>query len=218
MNYLNQVFDKIFWINSKNRVDRYKNMVDRLKFLELAAERFSAIHGGELDHRYLNFGSKNQHIKDLNNGEIGCFQSHVDIYKLAKKEGWDKVLILEDDALFSPDFNNRFEKTYPNVPDDWDMLYLGQWNYDHEINGGNDVGGGTYALKENIAGNVFRADRAWLTHAYAVRQKALDYIIEGTSGMYSSLDNVLADIQKNLKVYAIHPALIVQDGTKSSLR
>jgi hypothetical protein len=41
-------FDKIFWINSKNRADRFGNMKRRFQALGLHAERFEAIHGGEI--------------------------------------------------------------------------------------------------------------------------------------------------------------------------
>lgn len=215
MSILNKTFDKIIYINSKNRPDRYKNMIKRLQALGIEAERLEAIYGGHLDQRQLNFGEK---IHALNNAEIGCYMSHVKIYKAIKANGWKRTLILEDDAEFKEGFDDLFEATYFKVPEDWQMLYFGQWNYDHLVNGGNQQGGATYALKEKIAPLVFKADRCWLTHAYAVDISCIDYLIENTKVLYSSIDNVLADIQNPLKVYAIHPAIIKQDATKSSLR
>jgi GR25 family glycosyltransferase involved in LPS biosynthesis len=226
---MNKFFNKIFVINSKNRIDRYKNMVKRFLDLGLLKQahissasmefnekyRFEAILGGQINSQNLNFGDKP--FKTLNQGEVGCFLSHVTIYKMIKEHKWDKVLILEDDAKFCNNFQEEFDKALKNVPDDWDMIYLGQWNYD-SLKNTKTISGKTAALKENICDNIYSADRCWLTHAYAVRLKAVDYLIDNTKVLYSSFDNVLADIQKDLKVYAIHPDLITQDGTKSSLR
>lgn len=215
-----KMFDKIFWINSKNRADRFRNMKTRLEALGIQAERFEAIHGGAVDwngEEYKEYYVQNIK-KELNNGEKGCFLSHRTIYKLIKKNGWNKTLILEDDALFCPDFLNLLENIYPKVPA-YDMLYFGQWNYDKGV-----IYGEKSALKEkvseveNIA--VYKAERCWLTHAYAVDLSCIDTLINHTKNLYASVDEVLADIQEKekLKVYAIYPSIITQDGTASSLR
>lgn len=208
---LNQYFDKIIYINRKGRVDRYKNITKRLKELSIVAERFCAIEGGHIDRRKLRFENT---IKKLDNGEIGCFLSHRAIWEKAKKEGWGKTLILEDDAIFTKHFKPEILKDIP----EWDMLYLGQHNYDFQENGGNEHGGKTYALKKEVKPGIWKADRCWLTHAYAINYDAIDYLLENTENMYSSVDNVLADIQKVLKVYAVAPNFLTQDGSKSDLR
>lgn len=213
------IFDKIIYINSKNRPDRLINMKKRIAALDLNIERFEAVLGGKLDHSKLSFKGK---IKTMNNGEIGCFISHATIYQKIKDNGWKHTLILEDDALFCDDFLNVLAGLEKQLPEDWDMFFLGQWNYDHLDNGGNEVGGEKYALKERITDNekynLYKANRCWLTHAYAVNLKSIDYLIDNTKDLYSSIDNVLADIQHKLNVYAVNPNIIKQDGSKSSLR
>lgn len=212
--------DKIFWINSKNRPDRYRNMIERLAQLNISAERFPAIYGGEIDWNDREHSMfYQQDIKqDLNNGEKGCFLSHREIYKIIKTSDWNKVLILEDDALFMPGFLEDFESLIKQVPE-YDMLYLGQWNYDEDV-----VKGETSALKEEIfkigIRTVYKAQRCWLTHAYIIDRSVCDTLLNNTLNLYGSVDRVLADIQEkeNLRVYAIHPNLINQDITKSSLR
>lgn len=216
--------DKIFWINSKNRADRFRNMKERLSNLNIEAERFPAIHGGEVNWNHPEYAI--YHIDNvkriLNNGEKGCFLSHRTIYEMIKKEGWKKTLILEDDARFCDRFLELFDKMLPEVPE-YDMLYLGQWNYD--IIGEDGVmRGEKSALKEKIKTienrDIYRAERCWLTHAYIIDHSIIDTLLDNTKNLYASIDNVLADIQeeKKLKVYAIHPVLISQDGTASSLR
>ena len=208
---INQYFDKVIYINSKSRIDRYRNMLKRLPTLGIDAERFEAILGGALDTRKFDFGISQ---KNLNNAEIGCFQSHRTLYKRAMDEGIDKLLILEDDALFCENFNEIFAESIKYVPDDWQMLYFGQFNYDvvDKISGSK-----TEAVKDHVGGNVYKAERCWLTHAYAIRGCA-KYLYENTNQMYHTFDGVLADLQKNLKVYCFHPNIIRQDDTESSIR
>lgn len=223
---INEVFERIYWINSRNRMDRMKNMQKRISELGIKASRFEAVLGGHIDRRKYSFGSKP--VKELNNGELGCFLSHVNIWKDAKEKGYKRILILEDDALFCADFHKEFARHWEKTPDNWELLYLGQWNYDDQINGGNEGGGSVFALKhlvwesgkdtQRAKGGVYLANRCWLTHAYAVDGKAYDKLIEGCQVMYSSVDNVLADVQSKVITYAYYPNLIVQDNTKSSLR
>ncbi len=222
---INEVFDKIYWINSRNRTDRFKNMKKRLTDLGINAERFEAVLGGRINRKEYSFGKM---FKELNHGELGCFLSHVNIWKEAKEKGYKRILILEDDALFCHDFHKEFNSHWEQTPENWELLFLGQWNYDHDINGGNASGGGTFALKHHVwdsgkatksaKGGVYLANRCWLTHAYAVDHKCYDKLIEGSIEMYSSVDNVLADLQKDIITYAYYPNIITQDNTKSSLR
>jgi GR25 family glycosyltransferase involved in LPS biosynthesis len=209
-------FDKILWINAKNRVDRYMTMLSRFEDTGIEAERFEAVMGGSLDKSTMRFSAHDLPQKMvLNNGEIGCFQSHREIYKLILLNGWKRTLILEDDALITPEIIQDFNTKYSEVPDDWQMLYLGHRNYDTMIN---EARPDTFALKQQVSENVWKAEGCWLTHAYAVNISCAQFLIDNTQVMYGSVDNVLSDIQKHLKVYAFHPNLIVQDKSKSSLR
>lgn len=208
-----QFFDRIYWINSKNRPDRKKNMLKRLEGWE--ATHFEAVWMNRIDATKIDFHP--DQVRRLDNGEIGCFLSHRRIYEIIEKDQLDKTLILEDDAEPTPDFMERFAEQISQVPDDWDMIYLGQINCDsHIIQDGRKAK--THALKDNISHEIYSANRCWLTHAYAVRGKAIGYLLEGTKQISYTIDAQLADLQSGLKVYAFHPNLINQDKTKSSLR
>ncbi len=212
--------DKMWWINHRNRPDRFRNMKERLSKLQIEAERFNALSGGEINWASpdYNFFSAHGEKKSLNNAEIGCFLSHRAIYKKIKENGWKKTLIFEDDCEFPEGFIKTFEDFHSKSPE-YDMLYLGQWNYDKGV-----IEGETSALKEKLfdidSRSLYRAERCWLTHAYIVDISIIDTLLDNTKNFYASVDCVLADIQedKKLKVYAIHPALIKQDLTPSSLR
>lgn len=212
--------DKIIWINSNNRPDRFRNMKERFSNLNINAERFPALYGGSVDWQDPKYSIfyKQGVLQELNNGEIGCFLSHRAIWEQIKENGWDKTLILEDDALFLEGFQETFDNIIERMPE-YDMLYLGQWNYDIDV-----IHGETRALKEKVfdvpTRSIHKACRCWLTHAYIVDLKCVDKLINNSKNIYASVDRVLADIQENenLNVYAVYPNLINQDMTKSSLR
>lgn len=190
-------------------------MKSRLSILGIDAERFNALEGGHFDIRNFDFGSQ---IKKLNNGEIGCILSHRAIYKEVVKEGGDFVLILEDDALFMDGFMDVI-KDLKDI--DFDMIYLGQRNYDTIENSQQPIGR-TIALKEKVKDSgeygVYKAKRCWLTHAYIINSNSAKILLERTNVFYNCLDGILADAQHDLKVYAVYPNIVKQDGTKSDLR
>jgi glycosyl transferase family 25 len=71
-------------------------------------------------------------IKDDVNGAIGCTKSHIECLRTAKNNGWDHILIFEDDALLiHPEvlvhqvssFLSRFNN------DDWDVVLFSGNNY-----------------------------------------------------------------------------------------
>jgi GR25 family glycosyltransferase involved in LPS biosynthesis len=209
---LNDVFDKIIWINSKRRADRYRNMTRRLVGLDVEAERMEAVWGGAvnpLEHRIVG-------TRRLSLPEIGCFLSHRTIYQRMKKEGWQKCLILEDDAEFVEGFTGLFNELYPQVPADWQMLYFGRWNFDRDLRP--EPMAEYYGLDEEIYPRLWKADRCWYTHAYAITQDSVDRLLHETECMYHSIDGQLANIQRHLRTYAIHPAIIKQDGTMTSIQ
>jgi GR25 family glycosyltransferase involved in LPS biosynthesis len=217
---MNQFFDRIIYLNSSKRLDRLANMQKRLSVFD-NVERFEALTGGtpkalelfKKDGLYLQEAGTTRGRRKLNNGEIGCYLSHREIWKYIKKQGWNKVLILEDDAkLVEP-----FEFDASELPDNWDMLYFGQYCYDHDFLVRSDTGKNA-ALIEHIDKNLFKASHCWLTHAYAVNVKCIDYLLDNTKLLDWPIDGILAGIQDNLNVYAFYPNIIVQDDTKSSLR
>lgn len=70
-------------------------------------------------------------VKRMNNPEEGCFVSHQQVLKLAKDKGYNRVLILEDDAYPMKDWNtivtvtNNALKEVHHVDSDWKFLMLG---------------------------------------------------------------------------------------------
>ena len=65
-------------------------------------------------------------------GAWGCMLSHIRILEQALADGLDRcggrggvLLVLEDDALFPPDFAERAARFIRALPADWEQAYLG---------------------------------------------------------------------------------------------
>ena len=65
--------------------------------------------------------------EDLTPGAIGCYLSHISLYKEALKKGEKTILVFEDDTQIPKNFKEMFLKI-KNLPEDWDMFLLGWWS------------------------------------------------------------------------------------------
>jgi len=101
--------------------------------------------------------------KDVTPGEIGCSLSHLTIIKSAYNEGYENVLILEEDFNPSGKFPSRL--VLNEVPDDCSILYLDRF--------------AVWADKETrLSDNVTEALYSYNTHAYIITRKGMKEIVE----------------------------------------
>ena len=103
---VNEYFDRVVVINLDRRSDRMDKLGAQLNELGITYERFSAIDAQILG------------IEPMVAGTM----SHV---MVMKKYAGQRILILEDDALFCEDFNEKFAEVMQELPNDWDIFYLG---------------------------------------------------------------------------------------------
>jgi len=71
-------------------------------------------------------------IKKKNTG-LGCLESHTEALRMAKREGWKNVLILEDDLEWL-DFEEGYKKLeeLANLPK-WDVIMLVGWYWKYDF-------------------------------------------------------------------------------------
>jgi glycosyl transferase family 25 len=77
---IHQYIDKVIYINLDKRTDRRIEFETQAELYGISYERFSAI-----SHSF---------------GIVGCTMSHLQVYKLAKKQGYRNILVFEDDFEF----------------------------------------------------------------------------------------------------------------------
>ena len=137
-----EAFSHIVYINLASRRDRNLRMKRQLRELHAPKEkvvRFDAIQATP--------------------GTIGCVKSHIAVLEMAMQNGWEEVLILEDDFVFMRDAQsitrlNAWLGTLKAV--NWDVAFLAA-NY-HRVT----------PLKS--VNYLLRVNQAWCACAYRVQR------------------------------------------------
>ena len=157
MTNLNDHFERIFILNLPYKPERRERVERQLRKLQLArkVEWVRAYSGDMMPHpAWWRAG----------NGAWGCLLSHARVLEEAIMDRLESYLVLEDDVVFQPRAGEMLAEFMPQVPGDWDQIYLGGQHLREPVDCGNAAQGGIRVLR---AWNVNR------THAFALRRKAM---------------------------------------------
>jgi GR25 family glycosyltransferase involved in LPS biosynthesis len=182
---INDYFDKVVVVNLDKRTDRLEKITKQLDDLGITFERFSAIDGT----------GKNPMLANRD--------SHLQVWRdnLGKK-----VLVLEDDAYFVEDFQERFDQVIQTLPENWDVFYLG-------------------ALLDKMTGKVIKVNNDWYrqivstgTQAYCVHPDIMQYCIDRLEIYDGYIDVGLRILAEDMNAYITQPNLVTQYPGYSDLR
>ena len=180
----------VITLGKEERLQNIKNQEDKInKKINI----FNGINGLKLNlddlikknilSDYHNLSKNENHAKR----EIGCYLSHLSIYKKIKKANKDGyTIIFEDDFLINSDnLLEEVKKSIQTLNDkniNFDFLFLG--------NTTNNYG-------ENITDNLYKLDNnnnLYGLYGYLVNNKNIDKIIEKTSKIDRPIDNMIQDL------------------------
>jgi GR25 family glycosyltransferase involved in LPS biosynthesis len=137
--------------------------------------------------------------RNLKYSEISLLLKHTWILKDAYKNGYDSVLILEDDVVLDIDFTNKFNEFKNQLPPNWDLCWVGSCCNLH--------------VKTTEGINVYQAIGSRCTHAYIVSKHCINKIIndikyanDGADWYYNNLIS-----EYNLNNYWFEPSLASQN-------
>jgi GR25 family glycosyltransferase involved in LPS biosynthesis len=123
---LNKYFDNIYVIYLNHEKERTERMKDRLDKLEIAYEMWLGVDGKQnLTTEYENKKALGQLENFKYVGEYGYLETMKAILNDAKTKKYRKFLVLENDVLFSKDFNNLWNTFITKIPMDNKLLFLG---------------------------------------------------------------------------------------------
>ena len=180
-------FDRIYVINLDKRADRLEQFVAEQK-KELV---FDVVRVSGVEHE---------------NPATGCHLSHAKCFKDAIREGFDRILIFEDDVEFFPGATDNLNKALVELPGNWDMFYLGA-NLDSYP---------AYQVSEHIA----RLEGAFATHAYAVRRNLFQVLWDINSDMSTTHNDVAysTEIHPRYQCYLSLPLIAGQRDSYSDIQ
>lgn len=216
-NLINNFFDKIYVINLSYSVERKKSMIEQ--FEKYGIKNYIFIEA--TDKNTLNFDElvkkkiwSNPYIcpldctcegtgqHDVGNGNIALSISHYRIYCDIIEKEYNKCLILEDDCIFSNEINN-FNDIINNIPEDWELLYLGNSKFIHD------------STTSEIGNSYFlRCLGVPCTHMYAITNNSAKLLVKNIFPIKASIDgflhrfiiakNILKNVYICTKTFAIN--------------
>lgn len=188
---INSYFNKIYCVNLDSRTDKWNTCVEEFKKNDLIVERVSAVDGKTLPPR-----------GKLLPGELGCSASHANILRDVIKNGYDRVLILEDDVEFVPHVQIQFMEKIDSVPANWDMLYLGGNHIDDPV-----------PLNRWAA----KIRKTYTTSHYGITLEMAKIIVDHIEQSPLQVDVLYTHYQQKKSCYTFMPALAWQRACHSDI-
>lgn len=188
---VNDYFDRVVVINLDRRPDRMERLEPQLKELGIEYDRFSAHDAKELG------------IKPY----VAGTWSHTTVWSRYRQIFGDiKLLVLEDDALFCENFNEKFAEVMQTLPENWDIFYLG-------------------ALIDEKTGKVEKVNDHWAkqivstgTQAYCINPKRVKRFYDEIKDKEWFIDVELRVLAEQYNAYIAQPNLVTQFPSYSDLR
>lgn len=204
----------IYYINMDKSKDRKKHMILQLKKQGLDGIRQKGIDGKKLNldnHKFFLKNFKDHFRKRPDRiGHLGCFFSHLEIYKKFLNSNKQYCLVLEDDTSFlSNNFKNILNNTINKFSTKrWDIILFGyhidqDWNKKHKENNRE------LYLKDNVIHNI-----NYFTglHCYLINRKTAMKLLEKLKQPNWYIDWEISRLayNKELIIKGIFPPVVCQ--------
>lgn len=208
---LRKYFPHVFIINLKRRQDRWDRIqreLDQIEWPFSTPVRFEAVDGKV---------ERPPPRWRVGPGAWGCYQSHLRILKYAQEEGWDRVMIFEDDATFRSDLASRVREFFKELPSVWEMCYLGG---QHRPRAGFP---GAPVPNINVTPNIAIPHDVNRTHAMAFQRHFYDFILDYLSierfHRAHHIDHHLGRLHQTRQrlIYCINPWAVGQSADRSNI-
>lgn len=232
---LTEYFDKIFVVSIPRFADRHAKVSQNLAGLHFdffwGADKLQL--GAEnLQKEYDDVRAKKlqRQGKGLNDGEIACSLSHRMVYEQMIRNGWQRVLILEDDVLPLEENLQQLTVTLQELPPDWELVYLGYLKHEevtpalkrkqffYKILSRLGLMKWTYKMVSNLlprpySAHLRRAGFHDCTHAYAVTISAAAKLLAAQSPVVYRADDLLSAsiLQGKLHAFVTVPKFFDQE-------
>jgi GR25 family glycosyltransferase involved in LPS biosynthesis len=150
---------------------------------------------------------------------IGCAMSHIKTWKLFLESNAEYAIIFEDDVVFEDNFKEKLDLGIKNTPKDFDILYLGCFGCQNNINLNTLQFAhiGILDLKANFKNHfVNKPIIALATHAYVVSRKGAQKLITYTDrNIYTHIDINIQTLVSNklLDIYSLNDRIVYQTST-----
>jgi hypothetical protein len=198
--FINKNIMNIIVISLKRAINRRKKIEEQLSKLNITATIMDAV-----DSENLTDEQKNKKIHLPNGyrlgetfkpGEIACSMSHINALKIAQKNSWPYLIVLEDDVVLAEDFEKRIIFLFRILPAFWEHIYL---------SGIPRIGFGTPPNLQllNIVPSIFTE----CTHSMIIRNTVYQKVINKLSKFETTTDDMYNSMisSKELQSFTYYP-------------
>lgn len=192
-------FDRVVCISLRRREDRRTQLKKLCKsngWPFKAIEFYDAIDGGS---------GKIPVGKNFKSGggAWGCRQSWAAVLQEAMADGVERILVLEDDAMWRPDFAKEAALFFGDLPADWEVAFLGGQNMQ---------------APTKVNDRVARVRNCQRTHAIAMQGDGIRFVYTQIANADYHIDHLLGPAcGRNRRAYQATPFLIGQAATRSDI-
>lgn len=185
MNVLNTFFDQVYVITCLNCDERREYIQQHLKNNRI---KFNTI---------LSWDKNVFSEGDVCAAQKSLISSHIRAILDAKINGFNKILICEDDAFFPDNFDQEFTKFIKDLPEDWDFLQLGnQFWAEH------------WVRKNKEKENLYRFYWGTGSHGIGINKSVFDITINLFQTYKEYTDKMYYELFSNTKCYCPEKFLI----------
>lgn len=155
-------------------------------------------------------------------GALGCLLSHIKCIKDARKNNYNRIIVLEDDFILMNGFSSHLEGLLRHVNNNWDFIYLGKKQ-------GSDTmridahplihTAPEYNKIKNIDRILYRPSyKTWGTHALLINKSIFDEILTYETNIIAPIDIMLMSSYTKYKFACVKNDLIICDDSDSDIQ
>jgi len=214
MSFLNTAVDRVYVINMDKDTERLKRFDEQMKRLQISYTRIPGIVGADVGTHENLSGFCNQFCTP---SMKGCALSHRAAWEDMLKNRYENIAIFEDDAILDPDFNRKFREGWQQLPNDYDIYYIGCDAMCEVSDFASKVLNTVLqSHPERIDRNLNSVSGSVGLHGYIISEKCAKVILD--TPIHTHLDMQLYKWidEFNLKAYSISPVIVTVNETGDS--
>lgn len=213
---MDTLFSKVLVINMDDSPERYARVTSHMQAQGTHdIQRVSAVDGRALDSQAKQ-GSCTTYCRTMcTPSMIGCFLSHKRAWGMVE----DNALICEDDVVFTPQAVAQTREAMQELPEGWDMMFLGCFTCDSDINKED-----TYITRmlyphrtaTQVSEHLWKPAMVFGMHAYAVSRQGAAKLQQLLPLASNHVDWALSEHLDELDVFTVRPGVAYQTGMDGS--
>jgi GR25 family glycosyltransferase involved in LPS biosynthesis len=179
---LNKYFDSIYVINLKKRGDRKIHIVEQLS--KIQCNNYTLFEG--VDGDLIDNPSK------LKKGMYGLVKTYINIFDSWVKNKTSNIVIIEDDCIFSGNFNEELFTLMGDIPNDWEMIYFGG---NHNLHVGS-------TQPKKINENIIKLHNTYSAHCVVLKDYVFEELVNRLKNLDIENDVFMSKLQNKYNAYS----------------